>query len=77
MTRTRQMRVWAIRGGRPSSFPAGATLVIPGSPDDSCLIRKLEGREQRGTNADERPAVPAEEPITVIRRWIEHGAPNN
>jgi hypothetical protein len=57
---------------------AGAVRVIPGDPENSYLIHKLEGRS---TIAGVR--MPLGGPyletgqIQVIKRWIEIGAPNN
>ena len=56
----------------------GAVRVIPGDPENSYLIHKLEGRS---TIAGVRmplngPYLQAGQ-ILVIRRWIELGAPNN
>ena len=61
-----------------SRAKAGAVRVIPGDPENSYLIHKLEGRS---TIAGVR--MPLGGPfletgqILVIRRWIEIGAPNN
>jgi hypothetical protein len=61
-----------------SRAKAGAVRVIPGDPENSYLIHKLEGRS---TIAGVR--MPMGGPyleigqIQVIRRWIEIGAPNN
>ena len=61
-----------------SRVKAGAVRVIPGDPENSYLIHKLEGRS---TIAGVR--MPLGGPyletgqILVIRRWIEIGAPNN
>ena len=64
--------------GVPSRFRAGATLVIPGNPDDSYLIRKLEGRDINGVRMPfNGPPYLTAGQIRVIRRWIEIGAPNN
>ncbi len=64
--------------GVPSRFRAGATLVIPGNPDDSYLIRKLEGRDITGVRMPQSgPPYLTPAQIRVIRRWIEIGAPNN
>ena len=62
----------------PSRFKGGAVRVIPGDPENSYLIHKLEGRS---TIAGVRmplngPYLEAGQ-ILVIRRWIETGAPNN
>jgi hypothetical protein len=61
-----------------SVFKAGAVRVIPGDPENSYLVHKLEGRS---TIAGVRmplngPYLEAGQ-ILVIRRWIEIGAPNN
>ena len=65
--------------GRPSGAKAGATRVIPGDPDNSYIVRKLEGaadivgvRMPRGTG----PYL-TQGQMLVIRRWIQIGAPNN
>ena len=61
-----------------SRAKAGAVRVIPGDPENSYLIHKLEGRS---TIAGVR--MPLGGPyleigqIQVIERWIEIGAPNN
>ena len=57
----------------------GAIRVIPGDPDASYLIHKLEGR---GDIVGERmprtggPFLTAGQ-ISIIRRWIELGANND
>lgn len=64
--------------GTASTGKPGATRVIPGDPENSYLIHKLEGRS---TIAGVR--MPLGGPyleigqIQVIERWIEIGAPNN
>jgi hypothetical protein len=64
---------------RPSTGKPGATRVIPGDPDNSYLVKKLEGaadiagvRMPRGTGPFLTPGQ-----MLVIRRWIQQGAPNN
>ena len=57
---------------------AGATRVVPGDPENSYIIHKLEGRA--GISGVRMPF--AGTPLTdgqilVIKRWIELGAPNN
>jgi hypothetical protein len=65
--------------GRPSRLRPGETLVIPGDPDNSYLVRKLEG----GPNINGVRMPFAGGPylttgqMAVIRRWIELGAANN
>jgi len=65
--------------GQPSRFKAGAIFVVPGDPDASYLIHKLEGaadiagsRMPRGTG----PFVTSGQ-MQIIRRWIELGARND
>jgi hypothetical protein len=65
--------------GRPSSGKPGATRVIPGDPDNSYIVKKLEGapdiagvRMPRGTGPFLTPGQ-----MLVIRRWIQQGAQNN
>lgn len=64
--------------GRPSVGFAGAIRVIPGDPDNSYLIRKLEGRNIAGLRMprNDGPFL-TEGQILVIRQWILDGAPNN
>ncbi|HEX5108642.1 MAG TPA: hypothetical protein VFV95_09360 [Vicinamibacterales bacterium] len=58
---------------------AGAVRVIPGDPENSYLIHKLEGRAgifglrmpQNG------PPYLIDGQISVIKRWIERGAAND
>jgi hypothetical protein len=62
-----------------STGKPGAVRVIPGDPDNSYIIKKLEGapdivgvRMPRGNGPFLTPGQ-----ILVIRRWIQLGAPNN
>jgi hypothetical protein len=62
----------------PSRNRPGAVRVIPGDPDGSYLIHKLEGRP--GIFGDRMPRggpYLTEGQILVIRRWIELGAKND
>jgi len=63
----------------PSGGRAGAVRVIPGDPENSYLIHKLEGRSgiagRRMPNNG--PPYLTEGQIRIIKRWIEIGAPNN
>ena len=56
----------------------GATRVIPCDPDNSYLVRKLEGRDINGERMP-RGNGPflSEGQMLVIRQWIRDGAPNN
>ena len=61
-----------------SSGKAGATRVIPGDPNGSYLIQKLEGTP--GIVGQRMPMTgPFLSPgqIAIIRRWIQEGALNN
>jgi hypothetical protein len=64
--------------GAASSAKPGAIRVIPGDPENSYLIHKLEGRPGIvGTPMPRGNALLSAGQILVIRRWIELGAPNN
>ncbi len=57
----------------------GATLVIPGDPDNSYLVKKLEGSADIAGQRMPRGNGPflIEGQMTVIRKWIQDGAQNN
>jgi hypothetical protein len=63
----------------PTRSPVGKTRVIPGDPDNSYLIQKLEccavinGKRMPNNG----PPYLTDGQILVIRRWIAIGAPNN
>ena len=62
----------------PSAQRPGAVLVIPGDPESSYLVRKLEGRDINGLRMPRNgPPYLTDGQITVIRRWIEIGAPRD
>jgi hypothetical protein len=70
---------YAALVGAASSGKPGAIRVIPGDPDGSYLVHKLEGapdivgvRMPRGSG----PYL-TDGQMLVIRRWIALGAPNN
>jgi hypothetical protein len=65
--------------GRASSGRSGVTLVVPGDPANSYLLKKLDGstdiagvRMPRGAG----PFLTAGQ-LSIIRRWIELGAKND
>ncbi|MEO5741506.1 MAG: hypothetical protein ABIS29_13020 [Vicinamibacterales bacterium] len=64
--------------GRASTGKPGATLVIAGDPDNSYLVKKLEGTDINGQRMP-RGNGPflTEGQMRVIRRWITEGAANN
>ncbi|UCV17799.1 c-type cytochrome domain-containing protein [Ferribacterium limneticum] len=65
---------------RKGSQQSKLQLVTPGKPDESYLVRKLEGSHiSAGGQGDQMPVL---EPlgkgsITLIRQWIQDGAPDN
>jgi hypothetical protein len=62
----------------PSRDKPGAIKVIPGDPENSYLIHKLEGRPGIvGDRMPQRGPYLSEGQILVIKRWIELGAPMN
>ena len=70
---------YAALVGRPSVNSPGQIFVVPGDPDNSYLVKKLEGtagivglRMPRNTG----PFL-TEGQMLVIRRWIKEGAANN
>lgn len=58
---------------------AGAIRVIPGDPENSYLIHKLDGRAGIVGQRMPRGTGPflTDGQMRVIKRWIELGAPNN
>jgi len=55
-----------------------ATRVVPGDPDSSYLIHKLEGGPNiAGVRMPPNGPYLQDGQVLVIRRWIEIGAPNN
>ena len=63
----------------PSTNKAGAIRVIPGDPDNSYLIHKLEGGPNIVGQRMPRTGGPflTSGQILIIRRWIQEGAANN
>jgi len=57
----------------------GAVRVIPGDPENSYIIHKLEGRSTIVGVRMPRGNGPylTDGQILVIKRWISNGAPNN
>jgi hypothetical protein len=57
----------------------GAIRVVPGDPDNSYLVHKLEGAPDIVGLRMPRNTGPflTEGQMLVIRRWIRDGAPNN
>ena len=61
----------------PARFRPGATLVIPGDPDNSYVIHKLEGRNITGARMPLGGPFLTEGQMLIIKRWIALGAPRN
>jgi hypothetical protein len=63
----------------PSRNKPGAIRVIPGDPDGSYLIQKIEGTPGIVGERMPRTGGPYLTPnqVVIIRRWIQLGAPNN
>jgi hypothetical protein len=63
----------------PSRFKAGATMVIPGDPDNSYLVHKLEGGSDIAGTRMPRGTGPflTQGQMDIIRRWIALGAKND
>jgi hypothetical protein len=57
--------------------PRDATLirVVPGDPDASFMIRKLEGTQSLGDRMPQFGPYLPQATIDVIRQWIQLGAP--
>ena len=64
---------------RASTAKTGAIRVIPGDPNNSYLIQKIEGTSGIVGERMPRTGGPYLTPgqVLVIRRWIQEGAPNN
>jgi hypothetical protein len=65
--------------GRPAINKPGETFVIPGDPDNSYLVKKLEGTAGIVGLRMPRNNGPflTEGQMLVIRRWIKEGAASN
>ena len=65
--------------GRAAFGKPGATLVTPGDPENSYIIKKLEGAAEIVGLRMPRNNGPflTEGQILVIRKWIQDGAANN
>ena len=61
--------------GVPSRQDGGFLLVAPGSPDESYLVKKLEGTAAEGEQMPlGGPSIP-QATIDFVRQWIADGAP--
>jgi hypothetical protein len=61
-----------------SARKPGATRVIPGDPENSYIVHKIEGRTGIvGTRMPLNGPYLSDGQIRIIKRWIETGAPRN
>jgi hypothetical protein len=61
-----------------SSRKIGAVLIVPGDPDNSYLVQKIEGVPGLvGTRMPFNGPYLSDGQIRIIRRWIETGAARN
>jgi hypothetical protein len=65
--------------GASSRLKPGATLVIPGDPDGSYMVHKLEGASDIVGERMPRTGGPflTSGQMQIIRRWIANGAAND
>jgi hypothetical protein len=65
--------------GRSAFGKPGAMLVIPGDPDNSYIVKKLQGASDIAGQRMPRGNGPflSEGQILVIKAWIRDGAQNN
>jgi len=65
--------------GQPSRFKAGAIFVVPGDPNASYLVQKLESAADMVGTRMPRGSGPylTSGQMQIIRRWIELGAKND
>jgi hypothetical protein len=70
---------YATLVGIASRGKAGAIRVIPGDPDSSYIVQKLEGTPGIVGERMPRTGGPylTEGQISIIKRWIETGARND
>jgi len=65
---------FALLVGVPSTEESSVLRVVPGDPDNSYLVQKLEGTASSGQQMPlNAPALP-QSTIDVIRQWISDGA---
>jgi hypothetical protein len=61
-----------------SARKPGAIRVIPGDPDNSYIIHKIEGNPDIvGVRMPQRGPYLTDGQVLIIRRWIAIGAPRN
>ena len=60
-----------------STRKPGATLVIPGAPDKSYIVSKIEGTSDTGARMPLGGPYLTEGQILILKRWIAEGASRN
>jgi Planctomycete cytochrome C len=60
----------------PARGKTGTMRVVPGDPDNSYLIQKLEGTNINGRRMPNNgPPYLTDGQILIVRRWVANGAP--
>jgi len=60
-----------------STRKPGATLVVPGAPDQSYIVRKIEGTSDTGARMPLGGPYLTDGQIVILKRWIAEGASRN
>lgn len=61
----------------PSGEVPSLMRVLPGDPDNSYIVQKLEGTAAKGAQMPRGGPPMSPEFIATVRQWIAAGAPNN
>lgn len=59
---------------RKGGVSSKQSIVVPGNPEASALLLKLQGRYPRGARMPKDRAPWSEAEIALVRRWIAEGA---
>ncbi len=59
---------------RQGGFQTGNSIIVPGNPYASALVRKLRGTYDVGLRMPRRGPYWTDEQIEIVERWIEQGA---
>lgn len=59
---------------RRGGISSGRTIVVPGNPDASVIVQKLEGTYARGERMPKGLTPLSRGEIDLVRRWIAEGA---
>lgn len=59
---------------RQGGFQTGNSIVVPGNPYASALVRKLRGTYDVGLRMPRNGPYWTDEQIELVERWIEQGA---